>query len=196
MPITKTEVSTSITPNIPSWVDSDTRESILDEVGRYVVTEALLDLGEGKSPVAGHGSFKKLNSEYADEEKGGDRNPNLELNGDLLAAYTWRVEMDSVSVGVFDDGQAIKAYGHNTGMKGHPWLDGKAPVRRLVPDTDESFNKRIQDGIDEIVSSFISELADQDEAFADRQAVGSENVSASTSNTFNWLDWLNDKDDE
>lgn len=172
MAITKTEVSAQLKPDIPDWVDPDTKEAILDEVGRYVATEIALIVGDGKSPVEGYGDFKRLTSEYADEEKGGDRTPNLELEGDMMRALDWRVEMNEVKVGFFDRSQAIKAYGHNTGMKGHPWLDGVAPVRRLIPDKGEKFSKEIQEGIDQIVDSYVSALEEDEGEVEEAQASG------------------------
>lgn len=186
MAISKTEVSASLRPDIPDWVDPESREEILEEVGRYVATEIALVVGDGISPVEGHGAFKKLSSDYADDEKGGDRTPNLELEGDMMKALDWRVEMNEVKVGFFEKGQAIKAYGHNTGMKGHKWLDGKAPVRRLIPDKNESFNKDIQEGIDQIVESYVSAL-EEDEQEDQEEAVASGESRSLFSSMIDWL---------
>lgn len=184
MAISKKEVSTTIKPDL-SEVPLDLREAALDEIGRYVVTEAALIVGDGVSPVDGYGAFKKLSEQYADEEKGGDKTPNLELNGDLMGSLDWRVEVDGVEVGFFND-QAIKAYGHHTGMKGHPWLDGKAPVRRIIPDKGENFQQDILDGIDEIIEQYkeaeVVEEDNEQEAVGERRAMSRDGVT----------DWLND----
>ena len=195
MPITKTEVSTSIRPEIPSWVDSETKEQILEEVGRYVTTEIALHLGDGNSPVEGHGAFKKLSADYADEEKGGDTKPNLELGGDMLAALEWRVEMDEVKIGFFDKEEAIKAYGHNTGMKGHPWLEGKAPVRRIIPEVKENFKQDIQRGINLIVNEMVSSIEEEQEDDVSEGSSTRERTGGRRRNN-ETPDWLNGEDDD
>lgn len=193
MAISKTEVSYSLKPEIPSWLPPEVREEALDEVGRYVATEIALIVGDGTSPVDGHGAFKRLTSDYADDEKGGDRTANLELEGDLMRALDWRVEMDEVKIGFFDRAQAIKAYGHNTGMKGHPWLDGVAPVRRIIPDKDEKFNKEIMDGVSDIIDSYIEAFEQEREEI--EEAVGNDSASASSGSWFDWLTGSSNDDD-
>lgn len=192
MAITKTEVTTSLRPDIPSWLPSDVKEQALEEVGRYVATEIALIVGYGNSPVEGHGAFKRLTEDYANEEKGGDRSPNLELEGEMMRALDWRVEMDEIKIGFFDKDQAIKAYGHNTGMKGHPWLDGVAPVRRIIPEKDENFNKDIMAGVADIIDSYIEAFEEEREEI--EEAVGNES-SASRTNSDS-IDWLSGDDDD
>lgn len=192
MAITKTEVTTSLKPEIPYWLPPEIREEALEEVGRYVATEIALIVGDGNSPVEGYGSFKRLTEDYANEEKGGDRSPNLELEGEMMRALDWRVEMDEIKIGFFDKEQAIKAYGHNTGMKGHPWLDGVAPVRRIIPDKGENFNKDILSGVGDIIDSYIE--AYQEEREEIEEAVGNESTASRTNSDS--IDWLSGDDDD
>lgn len=192
MAITKTEVSASLKPDIPSWLPPEIKEEALEEVGRYVATEIALIVGDGNSPVEGHGAFKRLTEDYANEEKGGDRSPNLELEGEMMRALDWRVEMDEIKIGFFDKEQAIKAYGHNTGMKGHPWLDGVAPVRRIIPDKGENFNKDILSGVGDIIDSYIE--AYQEEREEIEEAVGNESTASRTNSDS--IDWLSGDDDD
>lgn len=189
--ISKDRIFKSVKPKIPSWVDSDIKEEILDEVGRYVATEIALHVGDGKSPVDGEGLFKQLSKEYADKFKGGDRLPNLEYEGDMMGALEWSVEMDEVKVGWFKKDQAIKAYGHNTGMKGHPWLDGKTPVRKSIPDIKEKFVQSIEDGIQSIVDDMVSRI----EIVEEERDTGTEG-SSSGSQRSNSINWLNNDDDD
>lgn len=142
--------------NIPSDLDDGEREELMNEIGDYVLTEILDYVASGKSPVTGR-DFKDLTEKYADKEKGGDTTANLDLNGDMIRAIEVKVEADKISVGIFDDeDQAIKLYGHNTGFKGHPFLDGKAPQRKVIPDKKELFASDIMTGINDLVEEFLS----------------------------------------
>ena len=142
--------------NLPSDLDPSEQEELMTEIGDYVLSEILDYVASGVSPVTGN-DFEKLTSPYADSEKGGDTTANLDLNGDMMRALEVKVEADKISVGIFDDeDQAIKLYGHNTGFKGHPWLEGKAPQRKVIPDKKETFSSDIMDGIDNLIEEYMS----------------------------------------
>lgn len=158
--LSKDEVWKEIRPKLPNWLDTDQREELLSEIGDYVTTAVLDYLADGFSPVKGVGGLALLSDKYADEEKGGDKTPNLELNGDMLSSLTYENDAYSVKIGIWDEDQAIKAYGHMTGMEGHPFLDGKVPVRKLLPRDREKFTDEIQEGIDLIIEEYLAD-ADQ-----------------------------------
>lgn len=164
MAITKTEVWTELRPRLPSYLDEDERIELMEEIGDYVVTTVLDYLGDGESPVDGQGAFKKLSQGYSTKEKGGDDTPNLELNGDMLGALTYEADPYTVKIGIWDEDEAIKAYGHITGFKGHPWLEGKVAPRKIIPGTKEKFNSDIQDGISQIIEEFLDARQDSEEA--------------------------------
>ena len=149
---------------LPSELDPSEQEELMTEIGDYVLSEILDNVASGISPVTGK-DFKELTSPYADKEKGGDATANLDLNGDMMRALEVKVEADKISVGIFDDeDQAIKLYGHNTGFKGHPWLEGKAPQRKVIPDKKESFSSDIMDGIDNLIEEYMSGRQDNEAA--------------------------------
>lgn len=104
-----------------------------------------------------------MSADYA-AEKGTDL-ANLELEGDMLSALTFEVDeaAGTVKVGVFDSSEAIKLYGHNTGFKGHPWLEGKAPQRKVIPAKNESFVQDINDGIRTIVEEYLDNASENTE---------------------------------
>jgi hypothetical protein len=164
MGIQKDQVFKEIRPKIPNWLDEDEKRELLEEIGDYVTTTILDLVGDGVSPVNGFGEFKSLSEEYA-KKKGTDL-ANLELEGDMLSALTYEVEEGnwSVKVGIFEPDEAIKLYGHNTGFKGHPWLEGKAPQRKVIPDKKEQFVGEIQDGIELIIEEFIDARQNSEEA--------------------------------
>ena len=132
--------------NIPK---SD-RTSVKKEVGEYVIDEILSFVSEGKSPVIGEKrNFKKLNTDYAKAEKDGDRNPDLELKGDMLDALTFKNTKKGIEVGVFKKKEVPKADGHNN-FSGQ----SKLPTRRYIPKDSQKFRKSIQDGVTQILNEF------------------------------------------
>jgi hypothetical protein len=158
--ISKEIMTKIIDLELPDGLKKSEKKELLKEIGDYVVVSMLDYIGEGKSPVSNARDFKKLTPKYADAEKGGDRLSNMDLEGDMLDALTYKIVKDQLQVGWFNGDQAIKAYGHTTGMEGHPWLEGKAPIRKLLPDEDENFKRDIVAGINEIISEFLD--ANQD----------------------------------
>lgn len=54
----------------------------------------------------------------------------MQLTGDMVQAVTVLDSSETkLKIGIDDVDQAAKAYGHMTGMKGHPTLDGKVSAR-------------------------------------------------------------------
>lgn len=160
MAYSKEEIWKDFRPNIPAWLDSDEREELMTEIGEYLLSEVLDYVGTGKSPVTGK-EFQALSEKYAEDEKGGKRLANLDLNGDMMRAVEYQVEADRIKIGIFDEDEAIKAYGHNTGFKGHKWLDGKAPARKFIPDEKENFSKEIMLGVKELINDFLDDIKTQ-----------------------------------
>jgi hypothetical protein len=120
------------------------------EIGELIVNEILIYLQDGKSPVDGYGKFDKLSKKYAELQKDGDRNPNLELKGDMLDALTFESRRGSeIEVGIFKAKQVGKADGHNN-FSG----DSKLPLRRFIPDEDERFKEDIESKIKTIIDEY------------------------------------------
>lgn len=126
------------------------KRAVKREIGDFVVNETLRFVEQGNSPVSGVRKFKRLSEKYADQKKGGDRNPNLELMGDMLDALTYKQRADGLEIGVFGK-EASKAKGHNTGFAEHPVLDGKVPKRQFIPSEGEGYKQRIERGIKQII---------------------------------------------
>jgi hypothetical protein len=151
MPITQDQVTKEIDLQLPDILPESVASEIKRDVGDYV-TVAILDyVGQGQSPVQGGKKFKQLSKEYADEEKGGRREPNLELNGDMLGSLTYKATDKGVEVGIFDSSQAPKAYNHCVG--------DTLPKRQFIPDKSQSFVGEIEKGIRELVNKRIMESA-------------------------------------
>jgi hypothetical protein len=128
------------------------------EVGDLIVNEILRSVEGGNSPVSGYGKFKKLNKDYAKEEKGGNRTANLDLEGDMLNALVSKNKTGSeIEFGIFKAKEVGKADGHNN-FSG----DSTLPVRRFVPDEDENLKRNIEKMIVETIAEF-QEKPKQDE---------------------------------
>lgn len=123
-------------------------QSAKDAVGSFVVDAILTRVADGTSPVTGR-KFKELSKNYADKMKGGDRNPNLELFGDMLNSLGYKPTKEGIAVGIMSEDQRPKADGHNN-------LSGKSslPQRRFIPATDENFVPSIRSEIDKILDEF------------------------------------------
>lgn len=155
MTMTMEETSFTYDIPIPDSISKKDKAELMERVGEYLVQSMLDKLAEGVSPVAGVGHFKNLSREYANEEKKGDTNPNMDEHGDMLNALTFKIVGNKIQVGIFDKKQAIKSYAHNTGFKGHPKLEGKAPKRQFIPEEGQTLTKDILRGVGEITDDYI-----------------------------------------
>jgi hypothetical protein len=129
------------------------KSEVVDSVKDYILEQVLLHVAEGKSPVAGHGKFKKLDKDYAErkDEEGGTvlagRGSNLELTGALMSSLKITKRGNKMTLTVERD-QQDKADGHNN-FSG----DSKLPIRRFIPfaEEEETFNAKIIEGVRKIV---------------------------------------------
>ena len=132
------------------------KQAAKKEVADYLENQILREVNAGTSPVQGEGRFKRLESEYAVREKGGNRLSDLEKDGDLLNDFKVTPDEDSfLEVGHKGD-QTPKADGHNQ-------LSGKAkawakqigfPRRRYIPDDTQKFTPKITGEIEKIITEF------------------------------------------
>ncbi len=136
--------------NIPRNKQSAAKKEVAD----FLEVETLSLIGEGKSPVKGE-RFKKLTKEYADKEKGGNRTPTLELEGDLLEAFSVKPSKAGVKMKVAA-GQSDKADGHNQlTSKAKAWAKkNNFPKRRYIPGASQKLKPGIVKEIDSILDDF------------------------------------------
>lgn len=156
--MTKEEVSKLISLDLPENLSSADEVELKSLVGQFVVDSILDMVGQVKSPVKG-GDFKSsLTKDYRQrkDDEGGTPIPNLEMDGDMLAALTYKIVGDGVEVGIFNKRQAIKAFGHNTGFEGHPTIPEGKYTRQFIPTEDEEFVASINRGIKDIIREFTS----------------------------------------
>jgi hypothetical protein len=146
------ELTKKVSVDIPSDLKARERKELLEEIGEYIKITMLDMIGDGRSPVTGQ-EWKQLSKDYAKIK--GSKEANMDLNGDMLDALDYEVTKGELYVGWFDSKQAVKAYGHTTGMKDHPFLDGVAPKRKLLPNDKEKFTAEIRSGVEDIVREFL-----------------------------------------
>ena len=132
-----------------SQIPDNRQDQAKQDVGEFVRDEIFRFVSRGNSPVAGRGAFQRLNKEYADNEKGGNRTANLELKGDMLDSLEFELTSRGIEIGIFDSDEQGKADGHNN-FSG----DSKLPTRRFIPDENEDFNGRIMTGVRQILNQY------------------------------------------
>lgn len=130
-------------------LNNQTKAKIKNEVGEYIIGEILDRVATGKTPVSKEKNFKALDPAYAKAKKGGDRTPNLELEGDMLDALEFKRTKSGVEIGVFKSGEVPKADGHNN-------FSGKSklPRRRFIPEANQKFKRDIEQGVKRIVQEY------------------------------------------
>jgi hypothetical protein len=130
-------------------VSDDSKEEAAIAVADFIKTEIYSYVGSGKSPVQGE-SFRQLSKKYAELEKGGDRTPNLELTGGMLAGLEVEGTPDGkVKVYISGDFENDKASGHNQFSGGE---SDTLPKRRFIPEDKQKFKSDIEKGIKELVT--------------------------------------------
>lgn len=137
-------------------VKEDQKREAKQEVADYLSNQILREVSAGVSPVQGEGRFKRLETEYAIKDKGGNRLSNLELEGDLLNDFNI-VNDESSFLNIGHKGEQVpKADGHNQ-------LSGKAkswakqigfPRRRYIPDDSQKFTGKIVGEIRKIIGEY------------------------------------------
>lgn len=127
------------------------REQALKDIAEFVRDSALEMIADQRSPVTGR-KFAKLSTEYRKfkSSQGATPVPNLEFQGDLLAALEAKVSRGKIKYGVFDSSQSGKAEGNNEGTYGK----NTGPARRFIPLKGEFFTDDIFRGIEEILISY------------------------------------------
>jgi len=130
------------------------KQAVLEEISDLIKDEILAHVSDGKSPVEGEGTFKKLNKDYAKKEKFGDTNPNLDLTGDMLDNLVVKPNKGKIEVFV-EGGTSLmrgKVEGHNQHDSG---LDHPLPRRRFIPDEKQKFRPAIMRTIKDILQENI-----------------------------------------
>lgn len=133
------------------------REEALEAVANYLLEESLMEIGAGRSPVAGGPWKRSLTKEYKERkaEESSVTFANAELSGELLDALDARpVSTNRIFYGVEGD-QAGKLEGNNVGSYGRD--DDESKARRIVPLEGETFKPSIVQGMRDVLEDFVDE---------------------------------------
>lgn len=136
-------------------VPREARSRVKEEVADFLEEEILRDIASGTSPVQGEGRFKRLDQDYARNEKGGNRTSNLELEGDLLTDFfVKKTRGNKIKIG-HEGSEVPKSDGHNQlSTKAKEWASKNGfPRRRYIPAEGQKFKRRIVDGIKGIIDA-------------------------------------------
>jgi hypothetical protein len=160
----ESEVSTDI--NLKELMGDLSNNKVVRNVFLQMALDKLqerLDSGRGVD-----GKLAPYSQSYKDSASykiwGKSSTVNMQLSGDMLAAIK---ELNSsngkIKIGIDDSTEAAKAYGHMTGMKGHPTLAGKVPVRNWFGWTDKE--------LEQIATELTPEAATQKETITDQDVL-------------------------
>lgn len=152
------KIAKKLSLNLTKIAKND-REEVINEVGDFIKNAILDHVGEGKSPVAGFGEFRKLSKDYkAKKAQEANPIPNMELTGELLDELDFKPLPDGLEIGYLDDASDLsknKADNHNKFTAKSKKT--AVPRRPFIPHKDENFNRFIQDGIKDILNEYASE---------------------------------------
>lgn len=144
-------------------------------IGGYIIHETKRMIARGQSPVRDIGRFVAYKAQQIKKKASKDSKPrgypydlmdrypdkkvrpvNLKLSGDMLNAMEQRFNFSAqeVTVGIFDQKQALKAETHNRGTQ-----EPRVPKRPFLPtDAMIGFAESIQRGIISIVKKRIASI--------------------------------------
>jgi hypothetical protein len=165
-----TQVIKSITLDMTD-IPRDRRKDAKRDASDFLKNEILRRVQDGRSPVQGEGRFKRLEKDYAKDQKGGVRTANLQLEGDLLDSLKDHSRAsDRIDMG-HKGKEAPKADGHNQlSGEAKAWASKKNyPKRRYIPDDKQNFTSSIRKGIDRILDEY-REVPEQEVAEIDTPA--------------------------
>lgn len=133
-------------------VPRDVKNDIIQETGELLVEQILLATAEARSPVVGE-RFKALSKDYKARKvaQGGQPTPDLELDGAMKDALTFKPTATGLEIGFFGK-QAGKADGHNN-FSGNSAI----PQRRFLPGEGQSFKPEIEGMVQGIIDEKLGE---------------------------------------
>lgn len=109
-------------------------DSLQEAVGQYII-DKIVERAQGGRAATGSalkGYSESYKNSLAFHAYGKTESVDMTLTGDMLNSLAiTRRNGGKVKIGWADATNNAKAYGHMTGMKGHPTLEGKTPVRQF-----------------------------------------------------------------
>ena len=69
----------------------------------------------------------------------------------MRSAIDAKPTTNGINYGVYDPSETAKAFGHNSGFKGHPTIKQGKYTREFIPDENKNLKKPILDGVKRII---------------------------------------------
>lgn len=132
--LSKDEVAQEINTSEIAGVDLSTRPDLVERIAQIAIDKMIERTESGKDVF--NRNFKGYSKSYKDslefKASGKTSFVDLKLSGDMIGSIDVvdRV-LDRVTIGLQGTLQNNKAFGHMTGMEGHPTLEGRVPVRNF-----------------------------------------------------------------
>ena len=111
-------------------------EIIVDKINEF--------LGNSETPV--------MNGKYKTKKADGSNSTLLDTGDMRFSLEAKNRKGNQIEVGVFKKRETAKAYGHNTGFKGHKSLANKGLNREFIPDKGEVFKKAIMNEVNDAIA--------------------------------------------
>lgn len=110
--------------------DISDNETLVMKIGQEIVDymKERIENGRGLNDIKLETPYSKEYSKSIDFIAAGKSrgHVNMRLTGDMVDSIdVIDTSGDEILIGITDGSQTAKAYGHQTGFKGHPFLDGK-----------------------------------------------------------------------
>ena len=150
--IEKSQEEISQTINLNELIGSDisSDEKLVTKIGQSIIDymEKRVDDGLGYGRQKLKSPYSKEYASSLDLKAAGKSKSevNMKLSGDMMASIDiLEVNGAKIKIGIDDGSQAPKAYGHQTGFKGHPTLESSKNKREFFGVTKEEIKKYILD---------------------------------------------------
>jgi hypothetical protein len=155
--LSQSKVTQTIDLNEVVGSDISADEVLVTKIGQAIIDymEERVEDGLGLNRVKLKSPYSKSYSESLDFVAAGkSRNDvNMKLSGDMMGSIDLiKTDGSVITIGIDDEAQAVKAYGHQTGFKGHPTLDSPKNKRPFFGVT----NKELKDYV---LKEFKDEIA-------------------------------------
>lgn len=162
--VTEEEISQTIDLEKLTGVSVGDDPTLVREIGQALIDkmQSRVEAGRGIGGV-------KLHSPYSDSYAGSlefkaagktKNRVNMRLTGDMMGTIDMEDNGAQIKISIAED-QTLKAYGHITGFKGHPVLDGEVEPR--------PFFGMSKDEIKEVLNEFKGDLVNITKRTADTQ---------------------------
>ena len=163
--LSKSKVTQTIDLNKIVGSDISSDELLVSRIGQAIIDymDTRVEDGKGLGEVKLKSPYSDSYSESLDFKAAGKskNQVNMRLSGDMMGSIDLlATDGSKLTIGIDNPDQAIKAYGHQTGFEGHPFIKGpKRPFFGVTP--DEIKKKILPEFKDEIKAKRVTSAEEQ-----------------------------------